>query len=442
MDITLKSTKKITGTVIAPPDKSISHRAVMLAGICNNEVKINNFLFSADTLATVNAMSSVGVKIYTDDRRGQVIVIGKGLKGLSEPSKVIDSLNSGTTMRLISGILACQNFFSILTGDASLLRRPMRRIIEPLRLMGANIVARADSKYPPIAILPAKNIRGIDYKLPVASAQVKSALLFAGLYAVCPTRIIEPLPSRNHTELMLTSFGAKLEISDNTIVVYPPANGLAGPAQIFIPGDISSAAYFIVAALVTKDSEVIIKNVGINPSRSGIIDILVEMGADITVTNKRITDGLEPIADITVRSSKLKAVDVPPECIPLLIDEIPILSVAFLFAEGISTIKGAGELRIKESDRLAVIAEEFAKCGAYIDQLDDGLIVYGGHALHYAECRSHGDHRIAMSLAVLGISANGISITDAECIEVSYPNFYKELELLCGGSDGKISNCN
>ena len=417
----------LIGEITVPGDKSISHRSVMFASLGNTHVKIENFLKAADTLSTVNIMKKLGAKVeFIDD--DSLIVTGNGLRGLKEPSTVLDAGNSGTTLRLLLGLLAGANIRAEFTGDNSLSNRPMKRIIEPLTMMGAEI--ESNSGRLPIRIIGKNNkLKGINYDMPVASAQLKSALLLAGLFAEGKTTITEPQVSRDHTERMLSAFGAKI-IKENNVVTIEPADKLTAPKEIFVPSDISSAAYFMVLALITKGSELVIKNIGVNQTRTGIIDVLKEMGGNIKLENERTICG-EEMADIRIKSSKLKGVNIKEEIIGRLIDEIPIIAVAASFADGKTVIKGAGELRVKETDRIKAVAESFNKLAdGMIEELDDGMIIHGNLKKNYGEADSYGDHRMAMSLAILGAAAEGITITNAEVVNISYPNFYEELNKL------------
>jgi 3-phosphoshikimate 1-carboxyvinyltransferase len=427
MKETVNPLRRLTGEIAVPGDKSISHRSVMLAGLADSPVRIGNFLAAADCLSTVACMRALGVRV---DQVGEseLIVQGNGLFGLSEPEGVLDAGNSGTTMRLLTGILAGQPFFSVLTGDASLRRRPMARIIAPLTKMGCRIHGREQSRFAPLAIMPADGIHGIAYDMPVASAQVKSALLFAGMFADGPTRLTEPYISRDHSERMLQTFGAKVTRKGYTVTL-APVQDLAAPPSIDVPGDISAAAFWLVAATVIPGSRLSLTNVGINPTRTGIIDILRRMGADITVAAERRA-GEEPVADLVVASAELQGTTVEGEIIPRLIDEIPVLAVAALFAKGRTIISGAEELRVKESDRLRAIACELAKMGARIEETPDGLIIDGPQPLSVANCDSHGDHRMAMALAVAGMAAAGVEIDDADSVGISYPQFFAHIAAL------------
>lgn len=415
----------LRGTLEIPGDKSISHRAIILSSLGDTPVEVTNFLAGADCLSTVACMRALGVAIKQSGDK--ILVTGNGLRGLREPENILDAGNSGTTLRLLMGLLAPQKFLTTFTGDDSLRRRPMARVIKPLSEMGASIVGRNANRNLPITILPADNLRGISYQMPVASAQVKSAILLAGLYAEGATTVIEPAPSRDHTERMLTAFGARLERSGNAITIYPE-DKLTAPAQIYVPGDISSAAYWLVLATILSGSDVTIKNVGVNETRTGIIDVLRDMGAKIELLNER-TSGGELAADLHVVSSNLRGVEFGGTIIPRLIDEIPALAVAAAFAEGTTIIRDVGELRVKETDRLAAIVEEFNKISPdTFEATDDSLIIYGGREKIFAECKTCADHRMAMSLAIFGVASRGVAIDDSDCVKISYPNFFAELE--------------
>ncbi|MDF2572440.1 MAG: aroA1, partial [Sporomusa sp.] len=341
--IKLTPSNGLVGTVNIPGDKSISHRSVMLAGLADTPVKVTNFLHAADCRSTIDCMRALGVTIEQDEA-GVLTITGRGFYGLSEPYNVLDAGNSGTTIRLLTGLLGAQPFFSVMTGDASLRKRPMARVITPLAKMGLKIMGRENSRYAPLSITAAEQINGIEYDMPVASAQVKSAILLASLYANSPTTITEPLPSRDHTERMFETFGIPVTRIGNSITI-EPVEKLTAPELINIPGDISSAAFWLVAASIIPNSQLTLNNVGINPTRTGILDVLKRMGANITITNER-RSGFEPVADIVVHSAQLKGVTIEAEIIPRLIDEIPVLAVAALFAEGKTTVRGAEELRV------------------------------------------------------------------------------------------------
>ncbi|SDD38246.1 3-phosphoshikimate 1-carboxyvinyltransferase [Sporomusa acidovorans] len=432
-NIQIQPTGNLTGSVNIPGDKSISHRSIMLAGLANTPVKVTNFLHAADCWSTINCMRALGVSV-DQDKEGALTVTGNGFYGLREPKNILDAGNSGTTIRLLTGLLGAQPFFSIITGDASLRKRPMARVITPLIQMGLHIVGREQSRYAPLAIHAAEQIRGIEYDMPVASAQVKSAILLAALYASSPTVLHETMPSRDHTERMFETFGIPVKRVGNSIIL-EPVKQLQAPEHINVPGDISSAAFWLIAASIIPNSQLVLHNVGINPTRTGILDILQQMGADITVTNERWS-GREPVADLVVRSAKLKGVTVEAEIIPRLIDEIPILAVAASFAQGQTIIKGAEELRVKETDRLKAISLELGKMGARITETADGLIIDGSQSLHAALCHSHDDHRMAMALAIAGLAARGVEIEEADCVKISYPDFFAVLADLSSGLTG------
>lgn len=412
------------GEVTIPGDKSISHRSVMFGSIAKGETEITNFLQGADCLSTISCFRAMGIGIENDGNR--VLVHGKGLHGLTKPNHVLDCGNSGTTTRLISGILSAQNFDVTLTGDTSIQKRPMKRIMDPLSLMGADIRSINGNGCAPLAI-SGRLLHGIHYQSPVASAQVKSAILLAGLYADGETRVTEPYVSRNHSELMLSHFGADVHTEDTTAVIRP-VKELYGQ-KIEVPGDISSAAFFLAAGLLIPDSEILIRNVGINPTRDGILCICKDMGADITLLNEK-TSG-EPTADLLVRSSRLHGTVIGGSVIPTLIDELPMIAAMACFAEGETIIKDASELKVKESNRIAVMVENLSAMGADVEETEDGMIIRGGKSLHGAVIDSHLDHRIAMTFAITGCMAEGeTEILGAECVNISYPGFYDDLKRL------------
>ncbi len=417
--------KGLKGELAVPGDKSISHRGIMLGAISDGVTEITNFLQGADCLSTISCFRKMGISI---ENEGNVVRIhGKGLRGLKEPAEILDAGNSGTTTRLISGILCGQNFSCQLTGDDSIQKRPMNRIITPLRQMGADISSLKGNGCAPLSIT-GRNLHGIHYASPVASAQVKSCVLLAGLYGDSPTSVTEPYLSRNHTELMLRYFGAEVSSADTTASVQPDPK-MTGQ-HIEVPGDISSAAYFIAAALIVPHSEVLLKNVGINPTRDGILRVCRRMGADITLLNQKDRGG-ELTADILVKSSDLKGVTIEGEIIPTLIDEIPIIAVLAAHARGTTVIKDAQELKVKESNRIDAVVTEMSRMGASIEGTDDGMIINGGTALCGAAINSRQDHRIAMSFAVAGMTADGVTrIENDECISISYPDFFRDLESL------------
>jgi len=437
--VTLKRAKKLKGSIVPPPDKSISHRAVMFASLANGKSIVKNFLRAEDTISTLNAFRKLGVKI--EDKGKKIIIVGQGLHGLKEPADIINCGNSGTTTRLLSGILAGNSFFSVLTGDDSLKQRPMARVINPLKEMGAEISARSGDKYLPIAI-KGKGLRAINYNMPVASAQVKSCLILAGLYAEGETTITEPIKSRDHTERMLKAMGAEIEVEGLTIKVgsrSPSATRRGGksevgsrklnPADIEVPSDFSSAAFFIIAALIVPDSEILIKNVGINPTRTGLLDVLKQMGAEIELKNVRKVSG-EPVADIRCKSAaNLKAIDISKEQIPALIDEFPILCLAATRADGTTTIRGAEELRVKESDRIKAMAEGLRKMGVEVKEFNDGLSIKGNAKLKGAVIESYKDHRIAMAFSIASLIASGkTTITGTSAVNISFPGFFEILK--------------
>ncbi|MDY5663167.1 MAG: 3-phosphoshikimate 1-carboxyvinyltransferase [Blautia sp.] len=409
------------GELTVPGDKSISHRAVMFGSLAKGTTRITHFLEGADCLSTISCFRKMGIDIEKTD--GEVLVHGKGLHGLSAPSEILDVGNSGTTTRLISGILAGQDFDCELNGDASIQSRPMKRIMTPLSLMGADIESIKGNGCAPLRIR-GKKLHAAHYNSPVASAQVKSCVLLAGMYADGITSVTEPVLSRNHTELMLNYFGAHVNSTGTTASIEPEP--FLEARDITVPGDISSAAYFIAAGLLTPGSEILLKNVGINPTRDGMLRICKAMGADITLLN--VNDDGEPTADLLVRTSTLHGTTIGGSVIPALIDEIPMLAVMAAFADGTTIIKDAAELKVKESDRIAVMVENLSRMGADITATDDGMIIHGGRPLHGAEIDSHLDHRIAMSFAVAGTIVDGpLSILGGDCVNISYPDFYSDL---------------
>ena len=418
--IELSRARAFKGEFSPPPDKSISHRSVIFSSLANGTSTVRNFLRANDTFSTVNAFRALGVDI-TDE--GTTLTIrGKGLYGLSEPRDVVDCGNSGTTIRLLSGVLSGNPFFSVLTGDGSLRTRPMARVIAPLSLMGARIMARDNDRYPPLAI-EGEKLRPIAYEMPVASAQVKSSLLLAGLYAEGCTEITEPVKSRDHSEKMLPAFGADLTVEGLRTTVRGGRE--LHPMDTHVPGDFSSAAFFIVAALLIPGAEITVRNVGINPTRTGLLEVLKKMGAAIEVTNIHAVSG-EPVADIYCRGkAALKAVSITGESVPSLIDEFPILCVAAALAEGTTTIKGAEELRLKESDRIKTIATELRKMGVEIEEYPDGLSIKGTDKIKGAEVESHDDHRIAMSMTIASLAAEGRTVLHgASAVDISFPGFF------------------
>ena len=415
--------QKLHGEVTIPGDKSISHRTVMFGSLAEGTTEVTGFLRGADCLSTIDCFRRLGISI--EDKGEQILIQGKGLHGHSAPSAILDAGNSGTTTRLISGILSGQNFETTLTGDASIQKRPMGRIIEPLSQMGAAITSLSGNGCAPLRI-QGRPLHGIHYTTKVASAQVKSSILLAGLYADAPTSVTEPALSRNHSELMLRFFGADVKSEGTTTAIQPEPKLIGQKVQV--PGDISSAAYFIAAGCITPDSELLIKNVGTNPTRDGILRVCRMMDADVTLLNEN-TDSGEPTADLLVRTSSLKGCIIEGDLIPTLIDELPVIAVMACFAEGTTIIRDAVELKVKESDRIAVMTENLAAMGAKVTATDDGMIIEGGYALHGAVIDSHLDHRIAMSFAVAALNADGeTEILGADCVNISYPAFYRDLE--------------
>jgi 3-phosphoshikimate 1-carboxyvinyltransferase len=424
MNRTIAPTSCLRGEITVPGDKSISHRSIMLGSLAEGMTRVEGFLTGEDNLATLQAFEAMGVTIR---RTGETSleIEGRGLDGLAEPGDVIDCGNSGTTMRLMTGLLAGQGFFSVLTGDQYLRRRPMKRVVGPLTQMGARITGRRGGELAPLAIQGGP-LQPTTYASPVASAQVKSALLLAGLYVDGETTVREPHLSRDHSERMLSWFGADLRTFDGgvTIVGRPRLQA----REVEIPGDISSAAFFMVAGLITPDSELLIRNVGINPSRSGIIDILQAMGGHVELLSRRNPSG-EPVADILVKSSSLQGIEIGGELVPRAIDEFPVISVAAALAEGTTSIRDARELRVKETDRIAAMTSELGKLGAVVEAREDGMVITGCEQLRGGQVTSYGDHRIAMSLAVAALNCSTpVTIDDTDCTETSFPGFWKLLE--------------
>ncbi|MBE6112033.1 MAG: 3-phosphoshikimate 1-carboxyvinyltransferase [Peptococcaceae bacterium] len=419
----IEPSRGLRGTLTIPGDKSISHRSIMFGSLAEGDTEITGFLYGDDCLSTVGAFRSMGIDIDVTDEK--IVVHGKGLHGLTEPDNYIDVGNSGTTIRLISGILAGQAFNTVLTGDDSIRKRPMGRVMKPLSAMGAKITGRKNNTLAPLAI-EGTSLQAIHYDSPVASAQVKSAVLLAGLYADGWTSVTEPSLSRNHTELMLKSFGAEIESEGNTARV--KGNPHLKGQIIEVPGDISSAAYPLVAGSIIPGSELHLKNVGLNPTRTGIIDVLLDMGADITISNERISGG-EKMGDLTVRSAKLRGTTIAGDLIPRLVDEIPVIAVAAACAEGVTEIHDAQELKVKESNRLETVAQGLRAFGCDVEVLDDGLRISGGKPLQAgAECNSFGDHRIAMSMTIAALAAEGTAeIEQFEAVSVSWPSFWDDM---------------
>ena len=422
----LQHSTGLTGTITVPGDKSVSHRAVMLGALSDGVTHVTGFLMGEDCLSTIDCFRKMGVQIEVGADH-DVTVHGVGLHGLQKPSARLYTGNSGTTTRLISGILAGQPFATTLTGDASIEKRPMGRIIRPLREMGADITG-VDDKFCPLSIGPG-HLHGIAYTLPVASAQLKSAILLAGLYADGPTTVIEPAPSRDHTERMLRALGCRVDTDGCRITVYPPEKLTA--RDVAVPADISSAAFFLVAGAIVPGSCVTIQGVGVNPTRDGVLEVLRSMGADITLSNLR--DDGEPICDITVRASALHGTEIGGALIPRLIDELPVLAVAAACAQGETVIRDAAELKVKESNRIAAMVTELTRAGADVTETDDGMVIRGGRPLHGAAFQPYHDHRIAMSMAVCALVCQGESeIADDGVVAISYPDFFDALRRLGG----------
>ena len=421
----LRKVNHLKGEINVPGDKSISHRAIMLGAIAEGTTVVTNFLQGADCLSSIECFRNMGIPI--ENNIDTVTIHGKGLHGLQAPSSILNVGNSGTTIRLMSGLLSASNFDCEVTGDSSIQKRPMGRIITPLTMMGATITSIKENGCAPLRIQGNK-LKAIHYTSPVASAQVKSSILLAGLYAEGETSVTEPYVSRNHSELMLDYFGATVRTEGTTATIVPPERLLA--KEIHVPGDISSAAYFIGAGLITPNSEILIKNVGINATRDGILRVVKAMGADITLLNVR-NQGAELTADLLVKTSDLTGTVVEGEVIPTLVDEIPLIAILACFAKGTTIIKDASELKVKESNRIDAMVNNLKKMGADIEGTEDGMIIHGGKPLSGAVIDSKLDHRIAMSFAIAGINADGeTAIQNSECVDISYPSFYRDLERL------------
>lgn len=421
--------QSLKGTIHVPGDKSISHRAVMLGAIAEGTTTIANFLPGEDCLSTIDCFRKMGVAITQNGT--DVVVEGKGLDGLQEPVDILNVGNSGTTTRLLLGILAACPFHACLIGDASIAKRPMARVTKPLTMMGAHIDGRAGGNYTPLAIRGG-SLRPLQYESPVASAQVKSAILLAGLFTDGTTTVTEPAKSRDHTERMVRLFGGEVAVDGLTVSVSGKQTLKA--ADVYVPGDISSAAFFLVAGAIVPNSEIVLKNVGLNPTRTGILDVLEQMGAELSIENVRNED-TEPIGDITIRTSHLKATEIGGALIPRLIDEIPIIALLATQAEGTTVIKDAAELKVKETNRIDTVVTELKKLGADIEATDDGMIIHGKTPLtaNNVAVDSHGDHRIGMMLAIAAcITSGAMSLQGAEAIAVSYPTFFDHLQALIG----------
>ena len=413
---------QIKANIPIPGDKSISHRAIMLGSLAKGTTRVKNFLMGDDCLGTINCFKQMGIHIEQDK---DIIIHGNGLHGLKMPCKSLDVGNSGTTIRLLSGILSGQDFPTIISGDASIEQRPMKRILAPLGQMNANILATSHNMYAPLNIKPSL-LKNTTYHSPVASAQVKSAVLLAGLYAEGETSVIEPALSRNHTELMLEGFGAHVKVGNKkaTVQGYPSLYSL----DIRVPGDISSAAFFLVAGLLVPDSEIYMENIGVNPTRAGILTVLQDMGGDISLHNHRIECG-EPVCDILVRSSDLRGTSISGDIIPTLIDELPVIAVAACFAKGTTVISDAQELRVKECDRIDAMTIELSKMGATILGTQDGMMIEGTCTLQGTTVESYGDHRVAMSLAIAGLVSSGETVIhNPSCVGISFPQFFNLID--------------
>ncbi|MFB3114502.1 MAG: 3-phosphoshikimate 1-carboxyvinyltransferase [Nitrospirales bacterium] len=424
--LTITPQGSLRGTVHVPGDKSITHRALILSALAEGDSTIRGYCRGEDCLNTLSALQKLGIPIEVEP--DQVHVSGKGLWGLTEPAEPLDCGNSGTGLRLLTGVLAGQQFFTVLTGDASLRSRPMGRIVTPLQLMGAHIQGRKGGNLAPLAVTGSR-LKGSDYVSPVSSAQIKSAVLLAGLFAEGETRFSEPLQSRDHTERMFRFLGIPFEVEGNSTRVTGRQSFQA--KDLFVPGDLSAAAFFIVGASIVPDSEVRIPNIGLNPARTGILDILTEMGANIQIDNQRDESG-EPVGDLVIRTAPLRGISIGADQVPKTIDEFPIFCVAAALAQGQTTVTGAEELRVKETDRIQAMATELKKLNVAIEETPDGFVVQGGSSLQGGHCQSHGDHRVAMAIAIAALTAGSPTvIDDTDCIETSFPGFHgKLLELL------------
>jgi 3-phosphoshikimate 1-carboxyvinyltransferase len=428
MRVVVRPARGLAGTVEVPGDKSVSHRAAILGALATGPTEISGFLEAEDCLNTLRALGALGVEV-TRKGPGQFRVGGVGLLGLQEPDNVLDCGNSGTTARLLLGVLAGQPFWSVLTGDDSLRRRPMGRVTQPLGQMGAVVVGRGDGSRLPLAIRGARPLKGFRYRSQVPSAQVKSALLLAGLYADGPVGVEEPAPSRDHTERMLAGFGAQVRVDGRSVTLAPGGELRGHP--IHVPGDLSSAAFFLVAGAIVPDSSVTIPGVGVNPTRTGLFDALREMGADVRLSD--LAAGGEPMATLEVRASRLKGTSVGGSLIPRLIDELPALAVAAACATGVTEVRDAAELRVKESDRIQAVITELGKLGARVQERADGFRIEGGTPLRGAVVQSWGDHRMAMALIIAGLVAEGQTVVeDTQCVATSYPEFLATLNALTG----------
>jgi len=417
--------KSLNGKIIVPGDKSISHRSVMFGAVAEGTTKVSNFLLGEDCLSTIACFQKLGVKI--EQSGNDVTIYGKGLHNLQEPKEVLDVGNSGTTIRLMLGILANTPFHSTIIGDASIGKRPMKRVTDPLSMMNAQIDGRENGQYTPLSIRGGK-VKGMHYHSPVASAQVKSAVLLAGLQGEGVTTVTEPMQSRDHTERMLRAFGCTVDVNERTVSLQG-GQQLKG-ADIEVPGDVSSAAFFLVAGAIVQNSKLVLENVGLNPTRTGILDVLTKMGALISIDNIR-NEEFEPCGDITIETSKLQGIEIGGSLIPRLIDEIPVIALLATQAEGITVIKDAEELKVKETNRIDTVVDELGKLGAKIEATPDGMIIYGKQNLKGNAVNSHGDHRIGMMLAIASCIIDGeVKIENSDAVAVSYPNFFEQLASL------------
>ncbi len=435
MNRTVRHSPRLEGTVVPPGDKSISHRAALLNSIADGEAHVSNFCVGDDRSSMLGCLRGLGVEIEelqacpVSGAQERFKIVGRGKDGLSEPTDVLYSGNSGTTMRLVSGLLASQQFFSVINGDSSLRRRPMKRILLPLSMMGADVSGRGGGSLAPLAF-NGGGLHGIEYEMPVASAQLKSCILIAGMYADGETSVIQPAESRDHTERMMAAMGADVA-KDGLRVAVRPSN--LKSLDIQVPSDISGAAFWLVAGAAHPNARVTVKGVGINPSRTGVLDVLREMGANIKIENVR-EDGNEPSADLVAESSDLRGIEIGGDIIPRVIDEIPVLAMAASQASGRSVFRDATELRVKESDRIAATVDGLSALGARISETEDGMVIEGGAQLTGARVQSHGDHRIAMTMAVAGLASSGETlIEDSEAADISYPTFWNALEDLSSG---------
>ena len=432
MNVRVTPTHRLAGAVEVPGDKSISHRAALFGALAEGRTEITGFLEGEDCQNTLKAVRALGASI-TRKGPGHYLVDGAGLMGLAEPDDVIDCGNSGTTARLLLGVLAGQPFWSMLTGDDSLRRRPMGRVAEPLRRMGATVVGRDGGARLPLAVRGTRPLKALHFSSPVASAQVKTALLLAGLWAEGPVTVEEPALSRDHTERMLASFGARLAAAPGRVSITPGGRLTGQP--VAVPGDISSAAFFLVAGAMLPEAQITMKSIGVNPTRTGVLEVLNRMGARITQEPEGVGGAAEPAADLSVSAAGLRGTDIGGELIPRLIDEIPVLAVAACVAQGVTRIRDAAELRVKESDRIATIAAQLERMGAEISEQPDGLEIRGGRRLRGAVVQSGGDHRMAMALIVAGLAAEGATVVeDTACIATSFPGFLPALNGLAGGA--------